>query len=384
MRPARAMSVASKEVRVILRDRLFFALAFVVPAALALLFGYGLSFDVEDIPMVVLDRDSTTASRDYARRFTDSRYFSFRGTVWDDDAVDPLLLDGRIRMALIIPHGFGERLAAGRPASVQTLVDGTFPFRAETTAGYVTAINAAASVEIATAALARRTGLPPESVRRRLQPIRIEVRNLYNESVETINSLAPKLMMVILMISPPFLTALGVVREKETGSIYNVYASTVTRLEFLAGKLAPYVAISLLNAGILFLLATVLYGAPFRGSFAFFAAATMLYVVCTTGIGLVVSVLVRTQVAAMVVTAIVTLIPALLYSGVLIPIQSLSGEAQVIAHLLPAMYYTEIVLGSFLKGTGLAQMWLAMLVLAGYAAALLGIGFAAFSKRPSA
>ena len=379
----RALSVASKEVRVILRDRLFFALAFIVPAALALLFGHGLNFDVEDIPMVVLDHDRSAESRDYIRRFTDSRYFSFRGMVESDASVDPLLLDGRVRLVLVVPPRFGERLASGRPTSVQALVDGTFPFRAETTAGYLKAINAAASLEIATIHLAHRRGLPPDAVRRRLQPIRVEVRNLYNESVETIISLAPKLMMVILMISPPFLTALGVVREKETGSIYNVYASTASTLEYLTGKLMPYVAISLLNAGMLFLLATVHFGAPFRGNLPFFAAATVVYVICTTGIGLVVSVVARTQVAAMVVTAIVTLIPALLYSGVLIPIQSLSGQAQLIAHLLPAMYYTEIVLGSFLKGTGVSHLWFAASVLTFYALVLLGIGYAMFSKRPN-
>ncbi len=380
----RVGSIVSKELRVVIRDRLFFALAFIVPAALALLFGYGLSFDVEDIPMFLLDRDHTPESRDYAHRFTDSRYFSFRGSLTDDTRIDPLLLDGVARMVLVIPDGFGKRLASGRPASVQALIDGTFPFRAETTKGYVAAINAAASLELATGHLSRTQGLHPARSAQLAQPITLEVRNMYNESVRTIIALAPKLMMVILMISPPFLTALGVVREKETGSIYNVYASTATRLEFLAGKLTPYVGISLLNAAILFLLATLLFGAPFRGQMLFFVPATILYVICTTAIGLVVSVLVRTQVAAMLVTAIVTMIPALLYSGVLIPIQSLSGEAQILAHLLPAMYYTNIVLGSFLKGTAIGELWLDAGVLGVYAVALLAIGFAMFSKRPSA
>jgi len=188
--------------------------------------------------------------------------------------------------------------------------------------------------------------------------------------------------MVIMMLSPPFLTALGVVREKESGSIYNIYASTVKRGEFLLGKLIPYVAISTMNLFILWLMATKLYGAPFKGQIIFFALSSILYVVCTTGIGLVASLFVRTQIAAIIVTIILTMIPAVLYSGCLIPIPSLSGQAQTIAHMLPAMYYTNIVMGSFLKGVGLKSLWPNVLILAGYATILFTIGFSLFSKRP--
>jgi ABC-2 type transport system permease protein/ribosome-dependent ATPase len=190
-------------------------------------------------------------------------------------------------------------------------------------------------------------------------------------------------MMVILMISPPFLTALGVVREKEGGAIYNIYASTVTRGEFLLGKILPYIVISALNAIVLWLLATRLFGVPFKGHFVFFALASMLYVSCTTGIGLLVSIFVRTQVAAMIATAILTIVPAVLYSGILVPIPSLSRGAQVLAHLLPAMYYSEIVLGSFLKGVGFEVLRGDVLVLAIYATTLFTAGYLLFHKRPS-
>jgi len=383
MNATRVLAVAAKEWREIVRDRLFFALAFVVPAVLMLLFGVGLSLDVENIPLAVVDHDHTPLSRDYAHRFTDSRYFEFKGYVDDERTLAKRITANELRAVLIIREGFSRDLLAGRPAEVQTLIDGTFPFRAQTAKAYVAAINAAFNVESLTLLLSQRLGLSSEQARARLPPLRLEVRFLYNQNVKSIWSIAPKLLMVIMMISPPFLTALGIVREKESGSIFNIYASTVRRSEFLVGKLLPYVAISALNVGVLWALACGLFGAPFKGDPLFFALASLLYVGCTTGIGLLVSVAVRTQVAAMIGTAILTVVPAVLYSGVLIPVSSLSSFASGIAHLLPGMYYADIAMGSFLKGVGWSALWPDVLALAVYAVLLFGAGYALFHKRVS-
>lgn len=381
MNAARVWAVAYKEWREIVRDRLFFALAFVVPAVLMLLFGFGLSLDVEDIPMAVVDYDHSALSREYAHRFIDSRYFDFKGYVDDERTLAKRITANELRAVLIIREGFERNLLAGRPAEVQTVIDGTFPFRAQTAKGYVAAINAAFNVELLARVLSQLRGLSEVQAREHLPPLRLEVRYLYNQSVKSIWSIAPKLLMAIMMISPPFLTALGIVREKESGSIFNIYSSTVRRSEFLAGKLLPYVAISTLNVIILWALAMFLFGAPFKGDPLFFLLASMLYVTCTTGIGLLVSVAVRTQVAAMIGTAILTVVPAVLYSGVLIPVSSLSSFARVIAHLLPGMYYADIAMGSFLKGVGFAALWPNVLALAAYAAVLFTAGFMLFHKR---
>ncbi|MBC3884600.1 ABC transporter permease [Undibacterium griseum] len=374
--------VAYKEWREIVRDRLFFILAFVVPSLLMLLFGYGLSLDVENIPFAIIDYDQSSLSRDYAHRFTDSRYFSFQGYAQREAEVERLVIDNTLRAVIIIPPRFGEDLRAGRATDVQTWIDGTFPFRALTTKGYVTAINAAVNLENLSAHVSALSGVRQEDIQSHLQPVQLETRYLYNQEVKSIWSVAPKLIMVILMLSPPFLTALGVVREKESGAIYNVYSSTLSRGEYLIGKLLPYVGISVINACALTAFVLLLFGAPFKGNLLFFLLATILYVICTTGIGLLVSVVVNTQVAAMVGTAIVTVVPAVLYSGMIIPIPSLSAVAAVIAHLLPGMYYAEIVIGSFLKGVGLMALWPDMLILAAYAAVLFSAGFLAFHKRP--
>ncbi len=374
--------VAYKEWREIVRDRLFFVLAFVVPSLLMLLFGYGLSLDVENIPLAIVDYDQSASSRDYAHHFSDSRYFSFQGYAHREQEVEKLLVDNSLRAVIIIPPDFGARLKSGQATTVQTWIDGTFPFRALTAKGYVTAINAAMNLDNLSAHFSALTGIGQETLRSSMQSVKLETRYLYNQEVKSIWSIAPKLIMVILMLSPPFLTALGVVREKESGAIYNVYSSTLSRGEYLIGKLLPYVGISIVNACALTAFALLLFGAPFKGDPLFFLLSTILYVICTTGIGLLVSVMVNTQVAAMVGTAIVTVVPAVLYSGMIIPIPSLSAVASVIAHALPGMYYAEIAMGSFLKGVGIAALWQDMLILAMYAIALFTAGFLGFSKRP--
>ena len=184
------------------------------------------------------------------------------------------------------------------------------------------------------------------------------------------------------MLASPLLTALGVVREKETGSIYNIYASTVSRAEFLTGKLLPYVIISLINVCVLWLIAVALFEVPFKGSFLFFLLASFVFVLCTTGIGLLISLLVQTQMAALIITMVVAMVPTILFSGLLVPVGSLTQGAKVQAHLYPAMYYTNIVRGSFLKGVGADILGIDLLALAVFAAVIGGLAYRLFTKRP--
>ena len=382
MKLIRVQAIMHKEWREILRDRLFLALAFVVPASLMLVFGYGISLDVENLPFAVLDQDRSAMSRDYLHRFIDSRYFDYQGDVRSARELDPLLADSDIRFAIIIPPKFQENLLSGRPVAVQSLIDGVFPFRASTSKGYVIAINAAFNSELLADYISRRLGIRQEQGTNMVQPVGVQLRYLYNQEVKSTWSIATALIMFVLMIIPPFLTALGVVREKENGSIYNIYASTVSRGEFLIGKLTPYVGISIINMFILWLMVLFLFRAPFKGDPLFFFMASVIYVICTTGIGLLVSLIVRTQVAAMMMTVVVTIVPSVLYSGLLVPIASMTPQGQFEAHLFPAMYYTDIALGSFLKGIGLEQLWGRVLALSIYAAVLWMLGYLLFHKRP--
>ncbi|WP_455244053.1 ABC transporter permease [Petrachloros mirabilis] len=380
----RVVAVAWKEWRETVRDRLFLLMAFLLPTVWMVVFGYGLVLDVEHVPFGVLDRDQSSLSRDYLYRFIESRYFDYRGSVGNERNLDRMLGDTSIRVAIIVPDRFEEELLAGRPVSVQTLLDGTFPLNADITKGYVIAVNTAFSQELVTDYMSRTGGLSPEMARRLVQPVSLETRYLYNEEVKSSWSMVPALIMFTLMVSSPLLTALGVVREKETGAIYNIYTSTVSRAEFLVGKLVPYFIISAINVIVLWLIAVVLFRVPFKGSFTLFFAASALFVLCSTGIGLVVSLFVRTQMAALVITIIIAMIPTILFSGLLVPVSSLSPGAQAQAHFFPGMYYTNILRGSFLKGLGWESIWTDMIALAGIAVALRLTAYLLFTKRPKA
>jgi ABC-2 type transport system permease protein/ribosome-dependent ATPase len=382
MKLNRIIVVASKEWRETIRDRMFVLLAFLLPVLWMIVFGYGLVQDVENIPFAVVDHDHSALSRDYLYRFFESRYFSFQGEILNENEVDALLQSGKIRVAILVQEKFEERLLEGQSVNVQTLIDGTFPLRTDIVKGYVIAINSAFSEERLARYLSRRRGITVEQAETQVRPIKLEVRYLYNEEVRSTWSMVPALVMFTLMVSSPLLTALGIVREKETGSIYNIYSSTVTRFEFLAGKLLPYVAISSVNAGVLWLMATLWFGVPFKGNLPFFLAASVVFVLSSTGIGLLVSLLVRTQIAALVITMVASILPTVLYSGLIVPVSSLSSGSQFQAHLFPGMYYTNIVRGAFLKGAGPEMLWIDVLALAVYAAVLGTVGYQLFTKRP--
>ena len=378
---ARVFAVAQREWREILRDRIYFLLAFLLPVMLMLVFGYGMSQNIENIAFAVVDEDRTPHSRDYAHHFIESRYFSFKGYLPDADAADRLLAQRKLRVVIVIGPSFAEQLSAGRTATVQTLIDGTFTASTRTIQAYVEAINLAASTSIRAGYLARRLGLPHARVAAMLQPVVLDVRYLYNQEVRSIWSVAPGLIMLILMLVPPLLMALSVVREKETGAIYNVCTSTITRAEFLAGKLLPSVTISCINAGILWLLATRYFGTPFKGSLVFFAAATLLYILCTTALGLLISLLVRTQQAAMIISLVMSIIVSIQFSGLITPVSALSGGNFAIAHAFPAMYYNTVVKGAFLKAVGFEVLWPELLLFTLYAVALFILCHLLFRKR---
>ncbi len=379
----RIAAVALKEWREVTRDRMFFLLAFCMPAVWMFVFGYGLVLDVENISFVMVDRDHSSLSRDYLYRFYQSRYFSFQGELAGEGDADAWLQSGKARTVIIVPEKFEERLRSGQPADVQTLIDGTFPLRADITKGYIIAINNAFNLDLLADYLAKTRALSRDQALRQARPLGLEVRYLYNEEVRSTWSTVPALIMFSLMVSSPLLTALGVVREKETGSIYNIYSATVSRLEFLVGKLVPYVMISAVNVVLLWLMAVLLFAVPFKGSLLLFLAASMLFVLTSTGIGLTVSLLVNTQQAALIITVVVSTVPTILYSGLIVPVSSLSQSAQFQAHLFPGMYYTNIVRGTFLKNVGLAVLWTDVCALAIYAAMLATIGYRLFTKRPS-
>jgi ABC-2 type transport system permease protein/ribosome-dependent ATPase len=376
----RVAAVAAKEWREIVRDRIVAALAFLLAPTMMLVLGYGMTEDLENVPLAVVDLDRSAASRDYVQHVTATRWFRYVGHAGEREA-DRLLADGRVRVVLVVPAQFGETLAARRVAAVQALVDGTFTRTARTARAYLEAINAEISRDLEAEQVAARLGVARERAETALAPLRMEIRYLYNEEARSLWGVGPSLVMFTLTLVTPLLTALNVVREKESGAIWNVYASTISRAEFLAGKLVPNVAIGCANGAVLWALAVVVLGVPFRGSLVFLIVATALYVLTAAAAGLLISLLVASQQAALSISIILTMVLAIQYSGMITPLSSLTGATWGLARALPLSHYTTIVQGTFLKGAGLAELWTHALAVAAHAALMLGAAWLLFRKR---
>ncbi len=376
----RILALAQKESREIRRDPLFLTMAFLVPSLFILLFGYGLTLDVENLPFVAIDYDQSHESRDFLYHFTTSRYFELKGYIFDEKKAFEELTEGRVRLVLLLPPGFARDLASGRATHVQAVIDGIFPYRAQITKNYVQAIVSRINAERLKDFFLKK-GFTEAKAEAMVEPVRLEVRYVYNEEVKSTWSIASALIGMILLMVPPMLTSVAICREKETGSIYNIYVSTITRGEFLAGKLLPYFVISAVNAFILFAWATVVFKAPFRGSFSFYLLAAFVYAACSLGIGLLVSSIARTQIAALMISLVVAMIPSFLYSGMLVPVSCLDTAGRIEAHLFPAMYFVNILYGTFLKGLGLKGLWRDFVALLVYTLIVFFMGYQAFHKR---
>jgi ABC-2 type transport system permease protein/ribosome-dependent ATPase len=381
MKLSRVAALARKEWREMLRDRIYLLLAFALPLVLLLVFGHGMSQEVERVGLAVLDEDRSASSRAYVDHFTRTHHFRFLGALQSPRQIEPLLATGRARVVLRVGSGFARELHRGGEARVQFIIDGTFTAPARTLRGYVEAIHAAAAAEIRASALARLAGKPVERTLPAVEPLRLQVRYLYNEEVRSIWTVAPSLLMLILLMVPPLLLAVSVVREKETGSIYNVRCSTLTRAEFMVGKLLPSLAVSSANAVLLWAVVVAYFGVPFKGSVALLALGSALYLVGTSALGLLISLLVRSQQAAIIIATITASIVAIQFSGLFAPVESLHGANQWLARVLPASHYREIVIGTFLKRSGFDTLLADFAWIAGFAAVMLAACLALFRKR---
>lgn len=378
----RVAALAVKEVREITRDRLLFSLAFLVPPLMMVVIGFGVNTDVREIPIIILDFDRTQFSRELSHKFIGSQYFDFRGYVDHEREIQRLITDNKARAAIVIPPGFDERLRSGQPANVQTIIDGAIPSRAETVGGYVSSVIASFSSRRVAEHVASTRGITPSAASALANPISLHTRFLYNEAMTSRWAIGPGCIMTVLAFIPPILASVGVVREKECGSIDNVYSSTLTRPEFVLGKLIPYVLISSISFFILFATSLVVFQVPFRGSATAFSVTGILYVTCTTLMGMIISFFVRSQIAAVILAVLVTLIPTLQYSGMIVPLSSLSESGQIQARMLPASYFFVAIQASFLKGTGFAGLQGSIAALLVYSLVLYTLCCFKFSKRP--
>jgi ribosome-dependent ATPase len=343
--PRRLAACTIRESLELIRDPIRFAFAVVATSFLMLVFGFGISTDVNVLTFAVLDHDGTHESRAYLEALRGSAYFVEKPPLAGYAALEERLGDGDIDAALEIPPGFGRDVARGRPVTVAAWIDGARPFVAQTIRGYLQAMHQSYLAD----PLSRAPRPEPPAAD-------VAVRFKYNQDFRSIYAIVPAQIALELALFPAILMALAVVREKELGSITNLYVTPVTRLEFLLGKQVPYVVLAMVNFALMLAIALLVFDVPLKGSFPTLLAGTLVYVAATTAWGVVVSAFARTQIAALFGTAILTVLPATMFAGMMVPVSSLTGMARTLGRLFPMSYFLPISVGTFTKGIGFADL----------------------------
>jgi len=330
----------------LLRDPIRLGFALFGTTFLMLVFGFGISTDVNNLSLAVLDRDQSHESRAYLEEMRGSPYFLEKPKLTDYADLERRLENGNISAGIEIPPGFGRDIARGRPVWVAAWVDGARPFVAQTIRGYLQGMH---QLYLADPAVKTSLGTSPP-------PADIEIRFKYNQDFDSIYAMVPSTMALELALFPAILMALAIVREKELGSITNLYVTPVTRVEFLVGKQLPYVAVAMVNFALMFVMALLVFKVPLKGSFPTLLLGTLIYVSATTAYGMLISAFARTQIAALFGTAILTVLPATMFAGMMVPVSSLSGMAQIMGRLFPMTYFLPVSVGTFTKGLGFSDL----------------------------
>lgn len=344
----RLFSYSRREALELRRDPVRSTLALLGTVILMFIMGYGISMDVEDLRFAVLDRDQTLSSQGWSQNLAGSRYFIEQAPLRSYDELDRRMRDGELAVAIEIPPNFGRDIARGTPVQIGVWVDGAMPNRAETVRGYVQAMHLAWLQE-----MAGRQSSP----QRDTSLISIETRYRYNPDVKSLPAIVPAVIPLLLMMIPAMLSALSVVREKELGSIINLYVTPTTRSEFLLGKQLPYIVLGMFNFFLLCALSVFVFGVAHKGSFLTLTLAALLYVTIATGLGLLISTFMKSQIASIFGTAIITLIPATQFSGMIDPVASLEGPGRWIGQIYPTSHFLTIARGTFSKALNISDLW---------------------------
>lgn len=368
----RLFGYAYREFLEVMRDPVRLVFSLLGSVLLMMMMGYGISMDVDDMQFAVLDRDRTPESRDYIQNIAGSRYFTMRPEINSGSELDLRMASGEVSVAMEIPPDFGKDIQRGKPVEIGVWVDGAMPFRGETILGYVQGLHYGYLAQLAKQKYGKAASMVPAN---------IEMRYRYNQDFKSLYAMVPAVIPLLLVFIPAILTAVGVVREKELGSITNFYATPVTRLEFLLGKQLPYIGVSMLSYFGLVLLSIYIFGVPLKGSLLTLSLAAFIFVTVTTGIGLLMSAFTKTQVAALGATAITTLLATVSFSGLTNPVSSLSGAAAVIGHLFPATYFLNISRGIFTKALEFQDLYVDFMALAAFIPVLIALSVIFLSKQ---
>ena len=350
----RLLSYASRETLELIRDPIRLTMSFLGSMVLMVVIGYGITMDVDDLSYAVFDRDQTSTSLNYRNALSGSRYFNEQPAITSYADMDRRMKSGELSLAVEIPPEFSQKLHKGEQVEIGAWIDGSMPSRAETIEGYVTGIHLKWLLQQASQA----------SQVQSTSSINVESRYLYNPDVQSLVAIVPAVMPMLLLMIPALLTSLAVVREKELGSIINLYVTPVTRIEFLLGKQLPYIATSFVSFLLLVAMAVWLFDIPLKGDMLVLCIITLLFVTFSTSFGLLASVFTNSQIAAILLTTIGTMVPAVQFAGMITPVSALEGAGRLIGELHPISYFLTASRGIFSKGLGFGTLDFAVFAIA--------------------
>jgi ABC-2 type transport system permease protein len=373
----RLLAIARKEFIQLYRDPRSLATIFAMPVLLLLLFGYAVTLDIKQVLVAVYDQEQSEKSRDFIHRFAQSRYFRVAADVRGYDALTRLIDLREAQIGLVIPNDFSRSLDSGRPAAVQVLLDGSDANTANIVLGYTRAVVQGYSQEVLLDYLGR------QGITDRRIPVELRPRVWFNEELESKNYIVPGLIALIMAVIGALLTSLTIAREWERGTMEQLIATPVHKLELIIGKLAPYYLLAILDVAIAMAVGVWLFQVPFRGSLPVFFFLSSVFLFVVLGQGFLISVVAKSQLVANQIALISTFLPAFLLSGFMFSIANMPLALRAVTTLVPARYFVTILQGLFLKGVGLRVLWPELLALVLFTAVVGGLAHRRFSKTIS-
>ena len=371
----RVWAVARKEFIHIVRDPRSLAMAVAIPMLLLVLFGYALTLDVDNVPIVVWDQCQTQTSRAFVSRFRGSRYFSIEGYVRNYAELERAIDTRRALAALVIPTTFDERIASGRLAPVQMLVDGSDSNTAAIAVGYAEVVALGYSQDVALGEIRRVVGTTLQP------PVDLRPRVWFNAEMESKNYIVPGLIAVIMMVIAALLTSLTVAREWERGTMEQLISTPVKGRELILGKLIPYFSIGMFDVVLAVLMGEFLFNVPLRGNAALLFAMAAIFLAGALALGMVISIVTRSQLLASQLAMVLTFLPSFLLSGFMYAVSNMPVPVQLITYLIPARYFVALLKGIYLKGVGLEILALEALLLTVFGVAMVAVANLTFRKR---
>jgi ABC transporter DrrB family efflux protein len=349
------------------RDRRSLILTFLYPISMLIMYGYGIRYDVDNVPLTILDYSETPQSRDLAQQLTSSGYFRTVRFARTERDVERDLMNDRSRAAAVIPRDFADRLRIGEPTAVQVLIDGSDSNTATIAQGYALAI-----INRYVSTLGQDAGAAP---------IELKTRIWYNPELKSVNFIVPGVIAVIMMIVGAILTALSIVKEKERGTIEQILVSPIRPLEMMIGKIVPYVAIALVDLAIIIAAGYLLFEVPIKGSLFQLGIFSVLYLVCSLGVGVFVSTIADTMQNAMLAAIFLSLLPSVLLSGFVFPIENMPIVIRFITYFFPGRYFVTAIRGIYLKGVGISVLWPEAMLLTIFGVSIVGLSASRFRDK---